>query len=62
MPTAAMGTGALKTPTTISCQRASFVSAKISRFMANDPSSATRPAGRVNCDQSAMAGFAAVHG
>jgi hypothetical protein len=28
----------------------------------NDPSSATRPAGRTDCNQSAMAGFAAAHG
>ncbi|SRR6266481_4267306 len=28
----------------------------------NDPSSATRPAGRVDCNRSAMAGFAAAHG
>ena len=28
-------------------------------FLPNDPSSATRPAGRVDCNQSAMAGFAA---
>ena len=28
----------------------------------NDPSSATRPAGRNDCNQSAMAGFAAAHG
>src|SRR5216684_999170 len=27
----------------------------------NDPSSATRPEGRVNCNRSAMAGFAAAH-
>src|SRR5687768_9029787 len=28
----------------------------------NDPSSATRPAGGVDCNRSAMAGFAAAHG
>ena len=28
----------------------------------NDPSSATRPAGRVDCNRSARAGFAAAHG
>jgi len=28
----------------------------------NDPSSATRPAGRVDCNLDAMAGFAAAHG
>ena len=28
----------------------------------NDPSSATRPAKRVDCNSSAMAGFAAAHG
>ena len=28
----------------------------------NDPSSATRPAGRVDCNNDAMAGFAAAHG
>ena len=28
----------------------------------NDPSSATRPAGRMNCNRSAMAGFAAAPG
>jgi hypothetical protein len=28
----------------------------------NDPSSATRPAGRMDCNRSAMAGFAAAHG
>jgi len=28
----------------------------------NDSSSATRPTGRVDCNQSAMAGFAAAHG
>ena len=28
----------------------------------NGPSSATRPAGRVDCNHSAMAGFAAAHG
>ncbi len=37
------------------------------RFMScvlldNDPSSATRPAGRMDYNQSAMAGFAAAHG
>ena len=32
------------------------------RFMANDSSSATRPAGRVDCNRSAMAGFAAAPG
>jgi hypothetical protein len=30
--------------------------------LANDASSATRPAGRVDCNQSVMAGFAAAHG
>jgi ribosome-binding protein aMBF1 (putative translation factor) len=30
--------------------------------MPNDPSSATRPAGRHDCNRSAMAGFAAAHG
>src|SRR5690242_9788507 len=29
---------------------------------ANDPSSATRPTGRVNCNQHALAGFAAAQG
>jgi hypothetical protein len=29
--------------------------------MHNDPSSATRPTGRNDCNQSAMAGFAAAH-
>ena len=29
---------------------------------ADGPSSGTRPAGRVDCNQSAMAGFAAAHG
>jgi len=28
----------------------------------NDPSSATRPAGRMDCNHDAMAGFAAAHG
>ncbi len=28
----------------------------------NDPSSATRPTGRVDCNSDAMAGFAAAHG
>ena len=28
----------------------------------NDPSSATRPARRVNCNREVMAGFAAAHG
>ena len=28
----------------------------------NDPSSATRPAGRLDCNRDAMAGFAAAHG
>src|SRR5437667_259212 len=28
----------------------------------NDPSSATRPTGRLNCNLDAMAGFAAAHG
>jgi len=28
----------------------------------HNPSSATRPTGRVNCDRSAMAGFAAAYG
>ena len=31
-------------------------------FSSNDPSSATRPAGRVDCNRDAMAGFAAAHG
>jgi hypothetical protein len=31
-------------------------------MQANDPSSATRPAGRVDCNRDAMAGFAAAHG
>ena len=32
------------------------------RVLANDPSSATRPARRVNCNREVMAGFAAAHG
>ncbi len=32
------------------------------RNVPNDPSSATRPTGRVDCNPSAMAGFAAAHG
>jgi hypothetical protein len=31
-------------------------------FMPNDPSSATRPAARHDCNSEAMAGFAAAHG
>ena len=32
------------------------------RKQANDPSSATRPTGRTDCNSDAMAGFAAAHG
>jgi hypothetical protein len=39
-------------------RRENFNAAKWS----NGPSSATRPAGRVDCNRSAMAGFAAAHG
>jgi hypothetical protein len=34
----------------------------INSMQANDPSSATRPAGRHDCNRDAMAGFAAAHG
>ena len=35
---------------------------EIAKLWPNDPSSATRPAGRLDCNHSAMAGFAAAHG
>jgi len=44
------------------CAREKNVVGHKSVMKANDPSSATRPAGRHDCNSDAMAGFAAAHG
>ncbi len=41
---------------------AAATNAMLNAFMPNDPSSATRPVKGVDCNHSAMAGFAAAHG